>query len=409
MIEMGNGEMPMMLRRKLMQNAQQHHRIHAAGDAEQEMLSSRKEIPAHLLNLIDQISHTPALDRTNRLPHAASMIRQLVSLFVLLLPLAAAEQRLLYVTMPGTYYGGGTPGILIFDIDAEHKFVRRLATPDFGGQTKGFCGSAVTRRLYVSSTKKLWCFDLKTEKVLWDRAYDKGCDRMAITPDGKTIYMPSIEASDWKVIDAASGDIIKSIEVRDGPHNTLCSLDGARAYLASLKYNKLTVIDTSTHTIEREVGPFSSAIRPFTVNGSDTLCYVNINGLRGFEVGDLRTGEKLHRVEVPGARGGGGKHGCPSHGVALTPNEREVWVTDSPGKAMQVFDAMTSPPRHVAEIKLEQEPGWITFSIDGRYAYPSTGDVIEAKPRTLIGGLTEEVGERWMSENWLETDFRGGQ
>ena len=26
---------------------------------------------------------------------------------------------------------------------------------------------------------------------------------------------------------------------------------------------------------------------------------------------------------------------------------------------------------------LRDEPGWITFSIDGQYAYPSTGDVID--------------------------------
>lgn len=336
------------------------------------------------------------------------MTKVILLLLVALSGATAAERRLLYVTMPGTYYGGGTSGILIFDIDAEHKFVRRLATPDFGGQTKGFCGSAATRRLYVSSTKKLWCFDLKSEKVLWERAYEKGCDRMAITPDGKTIYMPSIEGSDWKVIDASNGEVIKSIEVRDGPHNTLCSLDGSHAYLASLKYNKLTVVDTRTHTVEREIGPFSSAIRPFTVNGSGTLCYVNINGLRGFEVGDLRSGEKLHRVEVAGAKGGGGKHGCPSHGVGLTPDEREVWVTDSPGKAMQVFDATASPPKHIAEVPLEYEPGWITFSIDGRFAYPSTGDVIETKSRRIVNVLKDEHGKRAMSEKLLEIDFRDG-
>jgi DNA-binding beta-propeller fold protein YncE len=334
-----------------------------------------------------------------------SLLR-LIVLFVFVQSATAAERRLLYVTMPGTYYGGGTPGILIFDIDAEHKFVRRVTTPNFGGQTKGFCGSAVTKRIYVSSTKKLWSFDLDTEKVIWERAYEKGCDRMAITPDGRTIYMPSIDGADWKVINAGNGEVIKTIAVREGPHNTLCSLDGSRAYLASLKYNMLTVVNTRTHEVEREVGPFSSAIRPFTVNGSGTICYVNINGLRGFEVGDLRTGEKLHRVEVPGAKGGGGKHGCPSHGVGLTPDEREVWVTDSPGKAMQVFDATSAPPKHVAEVKLEFEPGWITFSIDGKYAYPSTGDVIDAKTRKIIAKLKDDKGELAMSEKLLEIDFR---
>jgi hypothetical protein len=103
------------------------------------------------------------------------MIRATLALFFLALPLVAAEHRLLYVTMPGTYYGGGTPGILIFDINAEHKFVRRLTTPDFGGQRRAFAEAPRPGRLYVSSTRKLWCFDLKPEKVLWDRACEKGC------------------------------------------------------------------------------------------------------------------------------------------------------------------------------------------------------------------------------------------
>jgi DNA-binding beta-propeller fold protein YncE len=392
-----------------MQQVQEHHRVYTSGNRDNDSAATRKEPGAPAFNFLDKLSHNLALDSPGPFSQDSAMIRRILALVALsALTLSAAEQHLLYVTMPGTYYGGGTPGILIFDIDAEHKFVRRVATPDFGQQTKGFCGSAVSKKVYVSSTKKLWCFDLKTEKVLWERAYEKGCDRMAITPDGKAIYMPSIDGSDWKVIDGATGDIIKSIEVRDGPHNTLCSVDGAHAYLASLKYNKLTVVDTRTHEVEREVGPFSSAVRPFTVNGSGTLCYVNINGLRGFEVGDLRTGQKLHRVEVPGGKGGGGKHGCPSHGVGLTPDEREVWVTDSPGKAMQVFDATTSPPKHLAEIPLEFEPGWINFSIDGRYAYPSTADIIDPKTRKIIGVLKDEHGQRAMSEKLLQVNFRDG-
>jgi len=317
----------------------------------------------------------------------------------------SAEKHLLYVTMPGTYYGGGAPGMIVFDIDQGHRFVKRIKTPDFGQQTKGFCASLASKRMYVSSTKKLWCFDILAEKMVWEKEYETGCDRMAITPDGKNIYMPSIDGNDWKVIDGHSGAVITRIEVKDGPHNTVCSLDGSYAYLASLKYNKLAIVDTRSNKIVREAGPFSSAIRPFTVNGSGTLCFVNVNGLRGFEIGDLTTGQKLHRVEVPGGKGGGGKHGCPSHGVALSPDETEIWVTDAPGKSMQIFDATVMPPKHLAQVELSTEPGWITFSIDGRYAYPSTGDVIDAKTRRIVATLKDENDKPAMSEKLLEVDF----
>src|SRR5206468_9954569 len=141
--------------------------------------------------------------------------------------------------------------------------------------------------------------------------------------------------------------------------------------------------------------PFAAAIRPFTVNGSSTLCYVCVNELLGFEIGDLATGKKLHRVEVAGFKQGPTqRHGCPSHGVGLTPDEKEVWVTDSHNRRLHVFDNTVMPPKQIDSIALREEPGWITFSIDGRFAYPSTGDVIDTRTRKIVADLTDEDGRQ---------------
>ena len=64
-------------------------------------------------------------------------------------------------------------------------------------------------------------------------------------------------------------------------------------YLAGLKSPFLLVADADDYKVLKRVGPFSNVIRPFTVNGSGTLCFVNVDGLLGFEVGDLRTGRKI--------------------------------------------------------------------------------------------------------------------
>jgi hypothetical protein len=41
------------------------------------------------------------------------------------------------------------------------------------------------------------------------------------------------------------------------------------------------------------------------------------------------TGKVLCRVEIPNYQPGTLKrHGCPSHGIALTPDEKELWVVD---------------------------------------------------------------------------------
>src|SRR5262249_17854314 len=237
-----------------------------------------------------------------------------------------------------------------------------------------------------------------------------GCDRMAITPDGKHLYVPSLEGPHWHVIDGATGDVVKKIVLNSGAHNTLCSLDGSRAYLAGLKSPLLAVVDTKTQEVVDKIGPFSNSIRPFTVNASKTLCFVNVNDLLGFEIGDLKTGKKLHRVEVQGFEKGKPKrHGCPSHGVGLRPDEKEIWVCDAANSRAHVFDATVMPPKQIASVALRDQPGWVTFSLDGRWAYPSTGEVIDVKTKKIRYALRDEKGREVHSEKVIEIIFINGR
>src|SRR5690242_20192220 len=219
---------------------------------------------------------------------------------------AAGERHLLYVAEPGIRddVALGGAGVLVFARDHDFAFVRRIETPasrkDHPENIKGVCASAITRKLYFTTLTRLSCLDLITEKTLWEKVLPGGCDRMALTPDGKLLYVPSFEGPHWNVVDAATGDVVTQIELKSGSHNTVCSLDGTRAYLAGLHSPILRVVDTKTQKVVREVGPFAAEVRPFTVNAAGTLCFVNVNGLLGFEVGDLTTGKKLYRVEVQG-------------------------------------------------------------------------------------------------------------
>lgn len=335
---------------------------------------------------------------------------------ILTAPSAKADdfRRLLYVAEPGirNYLEYGGHGVLVFEIDSGHTFVKRIKTAGLDPKTgkpenvKGICASARRGRLYVSTIRSLTCLDLNTDKVLWEKEYEGGCDRMSIAPDGSVIYVPSFEKDHWHVVDAADGRVIARIEPKSGAHNTVYGLDGKRVYLAGLRSPILTVADTATHTAVKTVGPFAAAIRPFTVNGRQTFCFVNVNGLLGFEVGDIASGKKIHRVEVEGFQQGVVKrHGCPSHGIGLTPDETELWVVDAFNKRLHLFDATVMPPKMLESITLSDEPGWVTFSTKGDYAYPSTGEVIDTKTRKIVAQLKDENGQPIQSEKLLEIDF----
>ncbi|HKX00600.1 MAG TPA: YncE family protein [Bryobacteraceae bacterium] len=329
--------------------------------------------------------------------------------------MSAAERHFLYVAEPGirNYVEYGGVGILVFDADHGYRFVKRIPTWETAPgkepeNVKGIAASAATGKLYVSTFNRVAAFDILSGKKVWDKAYPGGCDRLAISPDGRTLYVPSFESAYWDVVDAATGDMLTRIQTNSGSHNTIYGPDGKRVYLAGLRSPLLSVADTASHTVVEKVGPFSNVIRPFTINGSQTLCFVNVNELLGFEVGDLRTGKMLYRVEVQGFQKGPVKrHGCPSHGIALTPDEKELWVTDGANDRLHIFDASVMPPKQVTSIVLRDMPGWITFSIDGRFAYPSTGEVIDTHTKKIIATLWDEAGRQVQSEKMLELDFEG--
>ena len=162
----------------------------------------------------------------------------------------AQEKHFLYVAVPGirNYVEFGGIGILIFDIDNGYRFVKRIPTwvvppgkhPE---NVKGIAASAKTGKLYVSTMNRLAAFDVHSEKKVWDRPYEGGCDRMAISRDGQTLYVPSFEGPFWNVVNAATGAIITKIQTNSGAHNTIASPDGTRVYLAGLHSPLLSVAD----------------------------------------------------------------------------------------------------------------------------------------------------------------------
>ncbi len=328
----------------------------------------------------------------------------------------ANAKRYLYVAVPGIrdYLGYGGHGILVFDIDNNHRFVKRINTkglhPDkTPSNVKGIAVSLALNSIYISTLESLQRIDLTTEKVLWEKPFEGGCDRMSISPNGKTMYLPSLEKGFWNVVDCNTGEIIKRIDVFKRAHNTIYGPSGNHVYLDDIASPWLYVSDAKTHTLVNKIGPFANFIRPFTINGKETLVYATVDSLLGFEVGDLTTGKKLAHVEVEGwTMGPVRRHGNPSHGIGITPDEKELWVADGHNMRVHVSKAVT-PYQQLTTIPVQDMPGWITFSIDGKYVYPSSGEVIDVKTRKILTTLEDEFHNNVASEKMLEIDFAGNK
>ncbi len=340
---------------------------------------------------------------------------------------AGKLERRLYVTDRST--------ISVYDIDNGHALVRKIEVPEGGGY-KGIAASVPLGKLYVTSYKQdeLICIDLATDKIDWRKKLGKYGDSMWITPDGQTMYLPFRDDDSWWVLRAKDAEVMAKIPVGRGknydispigsigPHNTWINPAGTRVYLEVLTMPYVFIADTKTNKVIGKVGPFSKGVRPFAVSDDERYVYANVDALLGFEVGAVRDGKKwggpmLHRVEAttpperlaeypnPPAHK---PHSTPSHGINLSPNQKEVWVVDGVYGYVYVYDVTSLPPKYVAGVPIYKDPkehptpGWISFSIDGKYAYPDGGIVIDTATKKVAARIPT-------SEKLLEIDFVDGK
>lgn len=335
-------------------------------------------------------------------------------------------ERRLYVT--------NATGISVYDIDHGHQFVRKIDIPD-SGDYKGIAASPQLGRLYLTSHRgdELICLDLATDAVAWRRNVGAYADSHWVTPDGRRIYMPLRGEIDWKVLDAADGRVLAQIDtergkrydvdpIQDiGPHNTWINRAGTRVYMEVLTVPYVYVADIASNRVLGKIGPFAKGIRPFAVSDDERYLYANVDGLLGFEIAEISRrpwgGRVIHRVEArtpperlaaipdpPKAK----PHSTPSHGLNLTPDQKEVWIVDGVYGYVYVFDVASLPPTQIASIPIfadaaaRPHPGWITFGINGRYAYPDGGVVIDTATRAVAARIPT-------SEKLIEVDFQGGR
>ena len=299
---------------------------------------------------------------------------------------------------------------MVFDIDDGHKFVRRIEIPIFKEGLRGFTGSAKTGCVYYSTTsKRLGCFNVETEKVIWEKTYNLGCDRSCITMDGKRIYVPtgwwwSGAGSGFLVIDAATGEKIDEIAVGKQAHNSIATLDGKYVFLGT--QTTLTMFAADTGKVLKTFQPVGeSGVFPYTIDSRNRFAYVCLGKHVGFDVVNLETGDIPYRIfagEEPI------KH--RTHGAGLTPDEKELWISDQAGKKLFIFDVTSHPPRAKGHVELSMGGhGWVGFSLDGRYAWSHTPDVFDVATKQQVATLKDENGQPFGSSKFIEIHFRDGK
>jgi DNA-binding beta-propeller fold protein YncE len=334
-------------------------------------------------------------------------------------------RHLLYITEPGSLEKPGWAngvGIIVLDVNDGYHFVKRIPTWEYAGsmspeQVSGVAASPVTNLIYVAARGRLAAIDMGTDKMVWSVTLDgKCCERPQVTPDGKIVVVGGDLQDYWYEVDAVTGKLIGKLDAPLSPnsHNLNLSADGKTAYM-SPNNKVMTISDIKSRKIIKTI-PFPDNIRVFVLNKDSSKVYANNNNFLGFLIADVATGEITKKVEVTSVNWHAKwdvtprpriPHGCPSHGIALTPDEKEIWVADGIFNKIHIF-SNTDDPKEIDTIDMSAGPFWMTFGLDAKVAYVSSGDIVDIATHKIVGQMKDEYGRVITSEKLLDMTFDNG-
>ncbi len=183
-----------------------------------------------------------------------------------------------------------------------------------------------------------------------------------ITPDGARLVVSNEDSDEASLVDVASGAVIRTVPVGAEPEGVRISPDGALAYVTGETDHDVTVLSTATGD---EIARIPVGTRPrdavFTRDGSRAYVSAEIAG----NVSEIIVTE--NRVErtftLP--------EGSLSMGVALSPDDRTLYVANGRARTVSVIDLMEGVITH--EVEVGERPWGIIVSADGSRLYTANG------------------------------------
>ena len=200
-------------------------------------------------------------------------------------------------------------------------------------------------------------------------------NNVAVSKDGKRVYVAIVAgAGAVDVIDTTTLTRVKSIRTEGGIHNTYVTPDGKFVVAGSIPGKKINVIDQKTEEIVWTM-PTDEGVRPmaFDTNpdGSTKRIFVELSNFNGFLTVDFATHTVLEKIAVPEAPAGEkvteGLQGSPAHGLAITPDGRELAVLSKMNTRVYFYTLPDLKP--AGNVKVGHHPDWLTFTPDGKRLY----------------------------------------
>ena len=237
--------------------------------------------------------------------------------------------------------------------------------------------------------------DTDAGKVVATVPVAKGPHGMAITQDGRTVYVSGDGSSSLDVIDTATDKVVKTIHVGKAPNGLALTPDNRLLLVTVYGENRIAFIDTSTHTLVATVAvpkPHTVAISP-----DGKLAYVTAQEPGHFQLALIDLNKRIVVRTLS---------------LEKTPRDGEFaydgklfYFTQAGVSSVQVLDPASD--KIVAEIPTGVSPHFVSYpsgSAFGMVVVQGPGELLLFDPATNQPARSVTVGKQ---PNWAAASGDG--
>jgi YVTN family beta-propeller protein len=254
--------------------------------------------------------------------------------------------------------------------------------------------AAAAPKAYVGNFKDstVSVVDTASSTVLKTIPVAAGPHGMAVSPDGRFVFVTGEASSSMSVIDTRDDSVARTVEVGPTPHGVAMLPDGKTLLVGVYGADRVAFVDTATGSVVATVPvakPHTIAVRP-----DGKLAYVASQepGRFGLVVVDLATRAVARRIDLD----------KPPRDPEFSHDGRFLYVTTAGVNALRVIDAATDKP--VAEIATGASPHigkWFAGASVGTIVVQGPGELQLFDPATQAPLRSVAVGKQ---PHWMASD-----
>lgn len=235
-----------------------------------------------------------------------------------------------------------------------------------GYRVHGLAAEADGRRLFttVEPERTLKVIDTRSDKVIDTLKLAGRPNQCAVTPNGRFVGVPIRDGASVDIVDVAERKIVKVLPVKV-PHNCYNAGSNDNVFVTSMGDHEVNLIDLRSMSYVARI-PVPGVPRPIAVSRDEKTLFAALSDLHGFVIVDIPSRRVVDKVVLPPpSRDSPIEPHTPTHGLELTPDGKELWVTSLGDDGVYVYDLASK--KLSDKIPTGNVPIWLTFSPDGRY------------------------------------------